>query len=235
MQSRSQHKTIGIVGCSSEGAALCYRTICSYAAERLGEHAHPEIVIHTHSLATYVEYLESNRLDKVASLMLSSTEKLKAAGADFVICPDNTIHQAFELVKKQSPLKWLHIADEVSQFAVSKGYTKLGILGTRWLVDSQVYPETITSHQMAWLRPSIADRNEIDRIIMHELVNGIFNQVSINYFIKVIQRLQARGCDSVVLGCTEIPIIINEQNSPLPILDSTRLLARAAVDYSLEK
>ena len=229
----STGKSIGIVGCSAEGAALCYRTICSYAAEILGEHVHPEISIHTHSLASYVDHLAQGQLDKVADLMLSSTEKLKASGADFVICPDNTIHQAFAKVEQNSPLEWLHIAEVVSQVAFERGFKKLGILGTRWLVDSNVYPEKIAAKQMAWLKPSHADRNEVDKIIMHELVNGIFAKDSINYFVKVIERFQSQGCDCVVLGCTEIPLIINDDNSPLPTLDSTRLLAKAAVDFAL--
>ncbi|TQV72388.1 amino acid racemase [Aliikangiella marina] len=225
-------KSIGIVACSSEGAALCYRTICNYSAEIFGEHAHPEIAIHSHSLAKYVEYLTVGDLDKVAELMVSSAKKLKASGADFVICPDNTIHQAFDTVVESSPLEWLHIAEVVTQFAHAKGFKKLGILGTRWLVESQVYPEKLEANNIAWMRPSVADRNEIDKIIMHELVHGIFKQDSINYFVKVIERLQSQGCDSVILGCTEIPLIISDTNSPLPTLDSTRLLAKAAVDFA---
>ena len=130
---------IGIVACSAEGAALCYRTICAEAAPLLGPHAHPEVSLHSSSLAAYVRHLDAGDLDGVASLMLQSARKLHAAGADFLICPDNTIHQAFDLVASVSPLPWLHIAQEVALEARSRGYTKLGLLGTQWLVASEVF------------------------------------------------------------------------------------------------
>jgi aspartate racemase len=170
---------IGIVGCSAEGAALCYRTICAEGAALLGPRAHPEVSLHTASFADYVRCLDAKDIQGVADLMLSSAHKLAAAGADFLICPDNTIHQAFPLVAPASPLPWL-------------------------------------------------------RRIMDELVNGVFRSETVAFFQQVIGGLQARGCDAVILGCTEIPLIIDDRNSPLPTLDSTRLLARAALRRVVE-
>ncbi len=226
-------KHIGIVGCSAEGAALCYKTICKESADWLGEYAHPEVSMHTHSLADYVKYLEAGDLDGVAALMLSSAEKLNKQGADFLICPDNTIHQVMDKVSPESPLPWLHIADAVTAEASKAGYEQIGILGTRWLVESDVYPFHIETAGMAWLRPNPEEINETSRIIMEELVHGIFFPKSINYFQSVIANLKSLGCDSVVLGCTEIPLIINDDNSVLPVLDSTRLLANAAIKRAL--
>lgn len=224
---------IGIVGCSAEGAALCYRTICFEGAERLGPHAHPEISMHTPSLADYVKHLDRGDLAGVGELMLASARRLAAAGADFLICPDNTIHQALPLVLSRSPLPWLHIADEVAKEAAARGYKSVGITGTKWLVDSDVYPRSLTSHGLKFERPSRDDCIEANRIIMDELVYGRFEPRSIFEFQRIIERLKSKGCDAVVLGCTEIPLIIDDTNSPLPTLDSTRLLARAALSRAL--
>jgi aspartate racemase len=220
---------IGIVGCSAEGAALCYRTICTEAARDLGEHRHPEVSMHTPSLHLYVERLDAGDVQGVADLMLASARKLAGMGADFLICPDNTIHQAFALVQQASPLPWLHIADCVAQEAVARGYRKLGITGTHWLVRSEVYPERLAAHGLAYARPSDEERDEVGRLIMDELVCGIQSAQQVRYLQGVIERLKAQGCDAVILGCTELPLVMNDGNSPLPTLDSTRLLARAAL------
>ena len=225
---------IGIVACSAEGAALCYRTICVEGAQLLGPHAHPEISMHTPSLAEYIAYLERGDMQGVADLMLASADKLARIGADFLICPDNTIHQALPLVEPRSPLPWLHIAEVVAAEAAARGFRRLGITGTRWLVESEVYPEKLGARGLAFLRPSAEERAACNRIIMDELVSSVFKPHSIAYFQRVIARMKDEACDAVILGCTEIPLIINETNSPLPILDSTRLLARAALRRAVQ-
>lgn len=224
---------IGIVGCSAEGAALCYRTICAEGAQLLGPHAHPEVSMHTPSLADYVACLDRGDVAGVGELMLASARKLAAAGADFLVCPDNTIHQAFDYVAPRSPLPWLHIADVVADEAVRRGFRRIGITGTRWLVNSEVYPEKFSARGLQYLRPSDAERDELGRIIMDELVCGIFRPEAVASFQRVIERMKSEGCDAVVLGCTEIPLIINDGNSALPTLDSTRLLARAALQCAV--
>jgi len=227
----TQH--IGIVACSAEGAALCYKTICVEGSRLMGPHAHPEVSMHTHSLADYVERLDRGDRAGVAELMLSSANKLARAGADFLICPDNTIHQAMSFVLPRSPLPWLHIAEVVAAEAATRGYRKLGITGTRWLIDSEVYPEKIEAEGLAWLRPTDAERDETNRIIMDELVQSIFTPQAVAAYQRVMGRMKAKGCDAVILGCTEIPLIMNDGNSPLPTLDSTRLLARAALERAV--
>ena len=226
-------KHIGIVGCSAEGAALCYRTICEEGAHALGAYAHPEVTLHTPSLARYVDCLNGGDLAGVAELMLASARKLAAAGAEFLICPDNTIHQAFELMAPRSPLPWLHIADVVAAEAAARGFRRVGLTGTRWLVDSAVYPDRLAARGIACVRPGEDERSEINRIIMEELVPGVVKADSVARFQAIIGGLQEQCCDTVILGCTEIPLIINDANSPLPALDSTRLLARAALRRAL--
>jgi aspartate racemase len=220
---------IGIVGCSAEGAALCYRTICTEGARYFGRHAHPEVSLHTPSLSAYVECLDRDDWHGVAELMLASARKLAAVGADFLICPDNTIHQALPLVAPRSPLRWLHIAEVVADDAAERGFARLGLLGTRWLVDSAVYPDPLAARDIAWLRPSPAERDEVNRIIMDELVHGVLRAEATQILQRIIGRMQTDGCDAVVLGCTELPLIVDDARSPLPTLDSTRLLARAAL------
>lgn len=225
---------IGIVGCSAEGAALCYRTICAEGPALLGPHAHPEVSMHTASLADYVDCLERGDLDGVAALMLDSARKLAAAGADFLICPDNTVHQAFARMEAASPRPWLHIAQVVAAEAQARGFHRLGILGTRWLVASDVYPEALHARGLEHVRPIDAERDEIGQLIMDELVRGAFKPETVERFRHVIGQLKDRGCDAVILGCTEIPLIIDDRNSDLPTLDSTRLLARAALRKAVE-
>ncbi len=220
---------VGIVACSAEGAALCYRTICVEGAQLLGPHAHPEVSMHTHSLADYVRRIERGDWPGVAALMLSSAHKLAGAGATFLICPDNTIHQALPYLEGHSPLPWVHIADVVASHAAERGFRRLALTGTRYLVESEVYPEKLSARGLDYLRPNAAERMEMNRIIMDELVCGVFTPASIAYFGRAIARMKEQGCDAVVLGCTEIPLIIDDSNSPLPTLDSTRLLARAAL------
>jgi aspartate racemase len=221
---------VGVVGCSAEGAALCYRTLCVEGAAFMGApHAHPEVSTHTHSLATYVDCLDRGDLEGVAQLMLSSAAKLAAAGASFLVCPDNTIHQAMHLVLPRSPLPWLHIAEVVAAQAAARGFRRVGVLGTRWLVDSEVYPQALAAAGLEAVKPDAQERAELGRIIMDELVRGVCNPASTALLQRTIDGLKARGCDAVVLGCTELPLVLNDGNSALPTLDSTRLLARAAL------
>jgi aspartate racemase len=221
---------IGIVACSAEGAALCYQTICTEGPRRFGRHAHPEVSMHTPPFAQYMDCIARDDWPGVAALMLDSARKLAAIGADFLICPDNTIHQVFDQVAPRSPKPWLHIADVVADEAARRGFTRIGILGTRWLVQSAVYPSRLAARGLQFMRPDDEEREAVNRVIFDELVQGIFSAGGVAVHQRVIARMKRDGCDAVVLGCTEIPLIIHDANSPLPTLDSTRLLARAALD-----
>ena len=223
----TQH--IGIVACSAEGASLCYRTICTEGPQFLGSHAHPEVSMHTHSLAEYMDHIYRGDWRAVGEMMLASANKLASIGADFLIAPDNTIHQALPYIEPRSPLPWLHIADVVSAHAAERGFKRLALTGTRWLVASDIYPDKLAARGLECVRPGGDECEEINRIIMDELVYGVLKPEGIAYFQRVISRLKDHGCDAVILGCTEIPLIMSDENSPLPTLDSTRLLARAAL------
>ncbi|HTS06901.1 MAG TPA: amino acid racemase [Candidatus Eisenbacteria bacterium] len=225
---------IGIIACSTEGAALCYRTISLEGSQRLGKHDHPEVSLHSFPLSEYMKYIDAGDWAGVAELMLGSAEKLAKAGTDFLICPDNTIHQAFDLVEHRSPRPWLHIAREVAAEAKRRGFGRLGVLGTRYLMEGPVYPEALRAAGIEYRIPSALERERLNQIIFDELVNGQFLARSLSYYVEVIRALKDEGCDAVVLGCTEIPLLVTPEASPLPSLDSTRLLAKAAVRKAVE-
>lgn len=225
---------IGIVAGSAEGAALCYRTICLEAPAFMGEHNHPEVTMNSMPMAEHMRHIRANDWEAVAEIMADSARKVARAGADFAICPDNTYHQAFEYLLPRSPIPWIHIAGAVAEEAHRLGYARLGILGTKYLTESQVYPGALEKFGIEREIPDEEDRERINEIIFKELVNGIFPEASRLYLNEVTSELKARGCDAVVLGCTEIPLIVRPDDCPLPTLDSTRLLARAALRKALE-
>jgi aspartate racemase len=227
LRAMSQH--IGIVACTAEGASLCYRTICAEAPALMGPDATPEVTLHMPDFSAYTRCFEREDWAGVGALMLTSAKKLAAVGADFLICPDNTIHQSLRWVLPESPRPWLHIAEAVADEAVQRGFRRLGLLGTRWLVASEVYPEKLTARGLASVLPAPEDGALVHRVIMDELIRGVFSPRATAEVQGVIERLRQAGCDAVILGCTEIPLIIGDANSSLPTLDSTRLLARAAL------
>ncbi len=228
----TQH--IGIVAGSAEGAALCYRTICLEAPAIMGEHNHPEITMNSVPMAEHMRHIRANDWEAVAEALAASARKVARAGADFAICPDNTYHQAFKYLIPQSPIPWLHIAGAVAEEAHRLGHVRLGILGTKYLMEGPVYPEALEEFRIESDIPDEADREKINEIIFKELVNGVFPENSRLYFNEVAGKFKARGCDAVVLGCTEIPLIVRPDDTPLPTLDSTRLLARAALRRAVE-
>ena len=228
-------KHIGIVACSAEGAALCYRTLCNEAPALMGEYMHPEVSMHTHPLAEYMVHIRSGNWPEVAKLMLSSVKKLATVGAQFAICPDNTIHQAFAQVATDSPIPWLHIAEAVADEAKLRGFNTLAITGTKYLMTGPVYPDVLRRYGIACRIPNESERERLDKIIFSELVNATFREESRLHFNTVIQRMKDQGCDAVVLGCTEIPLLVDPNDCPLPTLDSTRLLARAALKEALKE
>ena len=230
----SKPRHIGIVAVSVEGAALCYREIAAASAAALGEHDHPQMSVHTHSLAEYMRAIRAGDWDAVAGLMLDSAKKLAAIGAEFIACPDNTVHQAFAAVEAGSPVPWLHIARVVAAEAKARGFRQVGVLGTKYTCDGPVYREALAAAGLGHAVPEKAERQKIDEIIFRELVKGKLLQASRGFIVHVIHKLREAGCDAVVLGCTEIPLLVEQKDSPLPVLDSTRLLARAALKRATE-
>ena len=225
----SRGKHIGIVAVSAEGAALCYRTICSEGAGVFGPHNHPQVSMHTYSLSEYMRHVDDDQWDAAGELLLASAAKLVGMGAEVLVCPDNTLHRALDLVHNRSPAPWLHIAEEVATLAAARGFKHLGILGTRYLMEGPVYASKLLAKEIEYEIPGSKQRERINAIIFDELVYGRFEDRARRYLQQIIREYGERGCDAVVLGCTEIPLLISDTDSPLPVLDSTRILARAAL------
>jgi len=226
-------KHIGIISVNYEGTALCYRSLCAQAAAIMGEYQHPQVTIHSFPLADYMRFVSQLDWEGVAGLLLESAEKVARAGADFAICPANTTHEAFKFMRPRSPIPWLHIVEVVANAAVGRGLSKLGILGTRFLMDGNLYREVLAERGIAAVVPTAKQRERINTLIFGELVKGKFEKSTKEYFRDVVADLGNRGCDAVVMGCTEIPLILGPDDVKLPVLDSTRLLAQAALQEAL--
>jgi aspartate racemase len=226
-------KHIGIVACSAEGSAFFYRTLCAAAPELMGEHMHPEVTMHTYSLGEYKGPLSSGDWTGVARLMLSSAKKLADAGADFAVCPDNTNHQAYDLVVEDSPIPWLHIAEEVAKEANELGFERLAILGTKHLMTGPVYKEPLKKFGITPEIPDEEAREKLDDIVFDELAKGKFTEESRLYLNEVIEKLKTHGCDAAALACMEFPMLVDPEDCPLPTLDPTALLAKAALREAL--
>jgi aspartate racemase len=158
-------KHIGIIAVSAEGAALCYRTICLEGAAFLGPHDHPEITLQGFSLSNYQRLIDDARWDAVGERMLESAAKLVRTGVQLLICPDNTVHQGLDLVRERSPVPWIHIAEEVSDEARRRGFKRLAILGTRFLMEGSVYPSKLASAGIDYRVPNLEQRTRINQII----------------------------------------------------------------------
>jgi aspartate racemase len=226
-------KHIGIVSVNYEGTALCYQSICEQASSAMGEYQHPQISIHSFPLADYLEFVSRFDWEGVAGLLLKSAEKVARAGAEFAICPANTAHEAFKFIGPKSPIPWLHIVEVVARAAAGQGLSKLGILGTKYLMEGNVYREVLSNCGIEAVIPQTERRERINAFIFDELVKGTLNSSTREYFRDVVADLQAAGCDGVVAGCTEIPLILRQADVEVPLLDSTRLLAKAALDEAL--
>ena len=224
---------IGILAHSAEGATLCYRTAWMEGIARMGAHNHPEITLTGIAMHHALAAWSASDHEALRAIFLDGARNLAAAGADFFILPDNSAHVALEAEGEDFPIPCLHIAEVVASEAAAQGFGKLAILGTEWTMQGPVYPAMLRRHGIAWEVPGQADRADIHRIIFDELCLGIFSDESRARYLEIIARMAGRGCDAAALVCTEIPLLVRPGDSPLPTLDSTRLLAIAAVDVAL--
>ena len=225
---------IGIVACSAPGAALCYETICAESPDLLGVHAHPEVSLHTYNFADHVRFLENGDWQGIGKMLAESAQKLASIGAKFAICPDNTAHQGLEYAMADSSIPWLHIVDPVLAEASRIGARRVGVLGTRYLMDGPVYSTRFQSAGVNYCVPLEADREVINTIIFGELVYGRVSERAREALQRIIEVLhQGQACEAIVLGCTELPLAVKPEDAKLPLLDSTRLLARAAIQRSI--
>lgn len=228
-------KTIGIVAHSAEGGALCFQEVCREGGRLIGEHMHPTIVLSAVPMALSVPGWRNERHDEIAQFLARGVQMVAEAGADFYICPDNTAHIVLERIAGQLPLPGLHIADVVCAEIERQGWRRVGLLGTTWTMTGPVYANALDRRQWERLIPEEPTRVRLNQAIFDELCQGVFTGPTTQLFLDAIGGLKARGAECVILGCTEIPIIVSPQNSSLPVLDSTRLLARCAVREAMRE
>ena len=226
-------KTVGICAHSSEGGALCFLTACREGIRLLGEHTHPPMVVSALPMGWSMPGWESGDHKEVAAHLIRGVEQLASAGADFFVCPDNTAHIVLEQVVDRLPLPGLHIADVVSDEIVRGGWSQVALLGTEWTMTGPVYERALAERGLTLRIPDTSTRARVHRAIFHELCQGVFEKETTALFLSTIDSLRAEGAECAVLGCTEIPLIVTESNSSLPVIDSTRALARMAVRVAL--
>jgi aspartate racemase len=225
---------IGILAHSADGAALCLLEMVRDAARRLGPHRHPEITLSILPMGDVLEHYDRHALPTVRAHLGRTARRLAGAGCDFFVCPDNTAHIALELAGDPLPLPGLHLAEIVAQRAGADGRTRVGLLGTKWTMEGPVYPAAFARHGIAMQTPAPADRTLVDEVIFRELCQGQLLEASRAEYVRIIAALKRDGCDAVALSCTEIPLLITPDVSPLPTLDSTRLLAREGIAAAIE-
>jgi aspartate racemase len=233
MESTNRGRRIGIVAHSAEGGALCFITTCREGQKALGPHMHPEIVVSAIPMGPSLAGWESGDHEVVAQHLRRGVEQVAAAGAEFFVCPDNTAHLVLEEIARRLPIPGLHIADVVALEMKAGGWSVAGLLGTRWTMNGPVYPRVLAEQSLTVVRPVATRQVAIQRAIFDELCQGMILPAATEMFVDAIRDLGAAGADCVILGCTEIPLIIDHRNSPLPVLDSTRLLAAHAVRVAL--
>jgi aspartate racemase len=225
-------KHLGILGHSTEGAALCFRAFCQEGFAELGPHEHPDVSLDCIALARSMPAWDEADYRSIRATLSVSVERLAHAGADFFVCPDNA-HLALEQPGEALALPGLHIAEVVADRAARDGHARVGLLGTRYLMDASLYPRAFASRGIAAEVPEAGDRHIVNTVIFEELLNGVLTASSRQEFVRIIEQLAARGCDAVALVCTEIPLLVTPDDSSLPTLDSTRLLACAAFDVAV--
>lgn len=224
---------IGILGHSIPGSAHCYQEVARYGEERLGAYQHPDVTLDCIAMGRSMPMWESGDRQAVRAILAESVERLARAGCDFFVCPDNTAHLALDLPGPQLALPMLHIAEVVAAEAAARGFRKVGIMGTAWTMTADLYPRALAAHGIDCVAPAEADQGDVQRITFDELVHGVFSQEARDRFVEVAGALGDAGCDAVALVCTEHPLLLTADVAPLPTLDSTSLLARAAVEAAL--
>jgi aspartate racemase len=229
------HKKIGILGgMSPESTTACYERITRTYRERFGDYGYPEIIIYSVSFQPYVDWPQQERWDLVAQGLGEAARRLEAAGADFIVIATNTMHLVFDEVQASVRVPMLSLLDAVGEAILAAGISKVGLLGTRYTMEKRPYQDALGGRGITVLVPDAEDRRYVDAVIYDELVAGRVRDESRRGFIAVIGRLEERGAQGVILGCTEIPLLVNERDAGMRLFDTTAIHAEAALRYAVE-
>ncbi|MGC9335093.1 MAG: aspartate/glutamate racemase family protein [Anaerolineae bacterium] len=230
------HKRIGILGgMSPESTVAYYEYITRTYTERYGDYGYPEIIIYSVSFQPYVDWPNEGRWDLVAQGLAGAAQKLVAAGADLLLIATNTMHIVFDQVQSSVDVPMISLLDAVAQAILARGISSVGLLGTRFTMEQPFYRQALSGHGLQVLVPDAEDRAYVNQVIYDELVAGRIRAESRAGFLEVIGRLAARGAQGVILGCTEIPLLVSEADAGLPLFDTTAIHAEAALHYALDE
>jgi aspartate racemase len=228
------HKTIGILGgMSPESTVEYYHYITHAYTERFGNYGYPEIIIYSVSFQPYVDWPQQERWDLVAQGLSEAAQKLEAAGADFIVIATNTMHLVFDQVQASVSVPMLSLLDAVGEAILARGMNTVGLLGTRFTMEKTFYQDALARKGISVLVPDADDREYVNAVIYNELVAGQIRDESRAGFVAIIKKLAERGAEGVILGCTEIPLLVSEADAGMPLFDTTVIHAEAALNYAL--
>ena len=225
-------KQIGIVAVSPEGAALCYQQLFRHAASILSPENHPIVSMHNIPLAHYVHAVRNDDWRLVGTLLRQSADILASNGAEFCFTPDNAVQHSVHLAEVGSPIPWMKMTQAVADRIQTDQRSTIGVIGTKYVTTGSVYQTDLGMRGIKIVRPEDQDAERLDQIIFDELVFGIRNKSSQSEMLEIVNRLADRGCEGIILGCSEAPMMIDDENCPLPIYNASDIMAEDAIRFA---
>jgi aspartate racemase len=230
------HRKIGILGgMSPESTVEYYQYMTRTYVERFGDYSYPQIVINSVTFQPYIDWPDADRWDLVAQGLSQAAQELESAGVDFIIIATNTMHYVFDQVQSSVKVPMLSLLDAVAEAILAENMQTVGLLGTRFTMEMGFYQEALGRSGIAVLTPDAGDREFVNRIIYTELVAGQIHDDSRAGYLRVIDKLVERGAQGVILGCTEIPLLVGEKDVDIPVFDTTTIHAEAALNLALQE
>jgi aspartate racemase len=228
------HKRIGILGgMTPESTVTYYQHIVRRYQQRFGTHEYPEIVIYSVSFQQFEDWMEAGQWDAIALALAGGLQRLHAAGAEIGLIATNTMHLLFDRLERESPFPLLSIVDATARAIERAGLTTVGLLGTRFTMEKPFFVEKLARGGIRTIVPDASDRDEVHRVIMKELSVGMTTDDSRRRYLEIIDGLVARGAQGVVLGCTEIPLLVRPEHTRVPLFDTTTLHAEEALAWAV--
>jgi len=230
-------KTIGLIGGMTwHSTADYYRFINEGVQKRLGGNASARLVLWSMEFAEIEAFQETDNWERMTDLMVDAARRVEAAGAECVVVCANTMHRTAEAIEAAVKIPLLHVADATAAEIRRQGLASVGLLGTRYTMEMEFYRKRLEEkHGLVVLVPEPAERRLVHSVIYHELARGVVKDESLRSYLEVMDRLARRGAQGIILGCTEIPLLIKPKDTPLPLFDTTALHSQAAVDFSLSE
>jgi len=232
---QTMHKTIGIIGgMTPESTTIYYNHIIHTYQKKIGDYAFPEILIYSVSFQKIVDWMNTENWEAISDHMINIANALKQAGADFALLATNTIHNVFDTIQTHSPIPFMSIVEATAENILEKNLETIGLLGTRFTMQKSFFKDVLKSRGVETLVPSEEEQEDIHRIIFDELGRGVISESSRNLYLQIITRLEEKGAQGIILGCTELPLLIGDQDCDLPLFDTARIHAEKALNMAME-